>query len=57
MFSTALEEANQLDEEYRATGQIRGPLHGVPISFKDQFEIVSKDASIGFSRLVDVPSP
>ena len=53
MFTTALEEAKQLDEEYKATGRLRGSLHGVPISFKDQFEIVGKDASIGFSRLVD----
>ena len=54
MFKTALEEAKQLDEDYESTGQLRGPLHGVPISFKDQFEIAGKDASIGFSRLVDV---
>ena len=52
MFATALEEAKQLDEEYKSTGKLRGPLHGVPISFKDQFEIAGKDASIGFSRLV-----
>jgi len=57
MFTTALEEAKQLDEEYRATGQLRGPLHGVPISFKDQFEIAGKDASIGFSRSVDTHGP
>jgi Asp-tRNA(Asn)/Glu-tRNA(Gln) amidotransferase A subunit family amidase len=50
MFTTALEEARQLDEEHKVTGKLRGPLHGVPISFKDQFEIVGKDASIGFSR-------
>jgi Asp-tRNA(Asn)/Glu-tRNA(Gln) amidotransferase A subunit family amidase len=52
MFTNALEEAKRLDEEYEATGKLRGPLHGVPISFKDQFEIAGKDASIGFSRLV-----
>jgi len=52
MFATALEEAQQLDEEYKATGKLRGPLHGVPISFKDQIEIAGKDASIGFSRSV-----
>ena len=52
MFATALEEAKQLDEEYKATGKLRGPLHGVTVSFKDQIEIAGKDASIGFSRLV-----
>jgi amidase len=31
---TALEEADRLDEE-RASGRIRGPLHGIPIAVKD----------------------
>src|SRR5215213_6258950 len=30
----ALEEADQLDAEYKA-GKIRGPLHGIPIALKD----------------------
>ena len=57
MFKTALEEARQLDEEYKATGRLRGPLHGVPISFKDLIEIRGKDASVGFSRLVGAQWP
>jgi Asp-tRNA(Asn)/Glu-tRNA(Gln) amidotransferase A subunit family amidase len=57
MFTTALEEAKQLDEEYKASGRLRGPLHGVPISFKDQFEIAGKDASIGFSRYAGADGP
>lgn len=35
MFEAALNEAKALDEEFTATGHIRGPLHGVPISLKD----------------------
>lgn len=36
MFETALLEAKALDKEFAVTGRIRGPLHGVPVSFKDQ---------------------
>ena len=34
-FSQARAEAQALDEEFALTGKIRGPLHGVPVSFKD----------------------
>jgi amidase len=36
MFTQALERAAELDREFATTGQLRGPLHGVPISLKDQ---------------------
>lgn len=36
LFDEAREDARALDEEYATTGKIRGPLHGVPVSFKDQ---------------------
>jgi amidase len=35
-FEEAKEEARKLDAEFAATGQLKGPLHGVPISVKDQ---------------------
>ena len=35
LFSQARAEAKELDDEYALTGKIRGPLHGVPVSFKD----------------------
>lgn len=38
LFAEAREEARALDEEFASTGSIRGPLHGVPVSFKDQCE-------------------
>jgi Asp-tRNA(Asn)/Glu-tRNA(Gln) amidotransferase A subunit family amidase len=36
MFDTARLRARLLDEEFVKTGQIVGPLHGVPMSCKDQ---------------------
>jgi Asp-tRNA(Asn)/Glu-tRNA(Gln) amidotransferase A subunit family amidase len=35
-FEEAKQEAHKLDEEFAATGRLKGPLHGVPISVKDQ---------------------
>ncbi|KAH0833464.1 amidase signature domain-containing protein [Lanmaoa asiatica] len=32
----AKKQAKELDEEFSRTGKLRGPLHGVPMSFKDQ---------------------
>jgi amidase len=34
--STALEEAMTLDQHLKETGELKGPLHGIPIAIKDQ---------------------
>jgi len=34
-FEEAREEARKLDAEFAKTGELKGPLHGVPISVKD----------------------
>ena len=34
----ALEDAAQLDQHFARTGELRGPLHGVPVVLKDQIE-------------------
>ena len=44
--AAALEDAARLDAE-RAAGQVRGPLHGVPILVKDNIEAVGLPASAG----------
>lgn len=36
LFEDAKKQARELDEEFSRTGKLRGPLHGVPMSFKDQ---------------------
>ncbi|KAI6025550.1 amidase signature domain-containing protein [Pisolithus marmoratus] len=54
-FEDALRQATQLDKEFAATQKVRGRLHGVPMTFKDQFEIAGHDASIGFTNWANQP--
>jgi amidase len=35
----ALARAQELDSYFESTGKVMGPLHGLPISLKDQFRI------------------
>ena len=48
----ALAVAEQLDAE-RATGRVRGPLHGVPVLVKDNIEAVGLPGSAGSLALAD----
>ncbi|KZT59894.1 amidase signature enzyme [Calocera cornea HHB12733] len=50
MFLDALEQARALDKEFEATGRARGALHGVPVSFKDQFNVKGYDSTIGYTQ-------
>lgn len=47
-YADAREEAAALDERLRTTGKIVGPLHGLPISVKDQCRIVGTETTCGF---------
>lgn len=42
-FEEAIQDARKLDDEFAATGRLKGPLHGVPISVKDlcTFSLIS----------------
>ncbi|KAF2661866.1 acetamidase-like protein [Lophiostoma macrostomum CBS 122681] len=55
-FLEAIEQAKSLDERQRTTGKVVGPLHGLPISLKDNFNVVGKDSTVGFASLVDNPA-
>ena len=48
MFNDAIERAQKLDEEFQKTGKVVGPLHGLPISLKDNFNIPGYPSSLGF---------
>ncbi len=55
-FDDARKLAAELDAELKATGKVRGPLHGLPMSVKDQFQIKGSDATIGYISYANKPS-
>ncbi|KZT27863.1 amidase signature enzyme [Neolentinus lepideus HHB14362 ss-1] len=55
LFETARQEAHALDEEFSRSKQLKGPLHGVPTSFKDHYEIAGVDATSGYSHWANQP--
>ena len=44
----ALQRASKLDEHFNKTGKPVGPLHGLPISLKDQFHVKDVDTTMGY---------
>ena len=46
-FDKALNRAKELDEHLRRTGEVVGPLHGVPVSVKDRFDVEGLDTTVG----------
>nr|CDI56164.1 related to AMD2-acetamidase [Melanopsichium pennsylvanicum 4] len=55
-FEAARKLAAELDAELKSTGRTRGPLHGLPISVKDQFQVQGSDATIGYISYANKPS-
>ena len=47
-FDQALERAVQLDDYYAKHKRTLGPLHGIPISLKDQFHVKGVDTTMGY---------
>ncbi|CAK7891813.1 hypothetical protein CAAN1_19S00210 [[Candida] anglica] len=54
-FERAYKKAEELDEYFRKNGKTVGPLHGVPISLKDQVNLEGIDSAIGYVSLVNKP--
>ena len=48
MFDQALERARELDEYFSKHKATKGPLHGLPISLKDQFHVKGVDTTMGY---------
>ncbi|KAF2196712.1 acetamidase-like protein [Delitschia confertaspora ATCC 74209] len=55
-FNEAIASAKSRDNQLRETGKTVGPLHGLPISLKDNFNIIGKDSTLGFTSLVNDPA-
>lgn len=55
-FDDAIARAKELDAHFDRTGRPFGPLHGLPISLKDTFQIKGYDASLGVAALCFKPS-
>ncbi|KAL2212795.1 acetamidase [Sarocladium strictum] len=47
-FEAALNDAQALDDHFAATGELKGPLHGLPISLKDQFHVKDVETTMGY---------
>ncbi|KAK4033688.1 amidase signature domain-containing protein [Parachaetomium inaequale] len=47
-FDTALARANELDDYFKTNNKLIGPLHGLPVTLKDQFHVKSLETSMGF---------
>lgn len=56
LFKEGLERAEFLDEYQEKTGQVVGPLHGLPISLKDQFATPPHPSSVGMAIFANEPT-
>lgn len=48
LFDDAVKQAKELDTFFRENGRLVGPLHGVPMTLKDQFDIQGYDSTLGY---------
>ncbi|KAL4892481.1 amidase signature domain-containing protein [Aspergillus ambiguus] len=48
LFADAVNRARELDDHFRKFGKPLGPLHGIPVSLKDQFDVCGLDSSLGY---------
>lgn len=47
-FYEALQRAKELDDYFNANRRLIGPLHGVPVTLKDQFDLKGADTTLGY---------
>lgn len=55
-FKEALASAKHLDDHVKLHGEIVGPLHGVPTTLKDQFNIKGYDSTLGYVGMANQPA-
>ncbi|EGC44206.1 fatty-acid amide hydrolase [Histoplasma capsulatum var. duboisii H88] len=56
LFEQALDRASELDAHFKRTGETMGPLHGLPISVKDTYDIKGIDSTTGLACLAFKPA-
>lgn len=56
LFAEGLKRAKYLDEYLEKTGTVVGPLHGLPVSLKDNFMTPPHPSSIGMAVHANVPT-
>lgn len=55
LFDYGLEQARRLDKFYKCHGKTFGPLHGLPLSVKDCFDVERADSAMGWAALLGQP--
>ncbi|KAH7555055.1 hypothetical protein BM1_07716 [Bipolaris maydis] len=55
MFDEALARARECDEYLEKQGKVLGPLHGLPISLKDSFNVRGVQATLGYVSFIPHP--
>lgn len=56
LFASAIDRAKELDDYLSREGRVIGPLHGLPVSVKDSFDVVGVDSSTGIASLCFKPA-
>ncbi|KAL4895743.1 amidase signature domain-containing protein [Aspergillus ambiguus] len=56
LFDRAIERAKTLDDYLKQAGKPIGPLHGLPISIKDSFNVKGVDSTTGLAALAFKPA-
>ncbi|KAF2002522.1 amidase [Amniculicola lignicola CBS 123094] len=54
-FEEAMERAKECDEFLKREGKVMGPLHGLPISLKDSFNVKGVASTIGYISFLSHP--
>lgn len=55
MFDSAIARARELDDYFKTEGKPVGPLHGLPVSLKDSFNVKGFDTTIGYVSFLERP--
>lgn len=55
-FDEAIEAAKGLDEFLEREGRVKGPLHGLPVSVKDGFDVEGYDSTLGWVSMIGRPA-